>query len=221
MGSDIKQTAGERAIYTMWNYHDGDFWPFQHLEMAMPVTELTAQQFSYFERGSAHTLELRSIYPLKDNRRGAMEKKLVYIVYSCHTGDFGPWARFRHMAGQKNWKMRYLFKRLDQQTTTTAHPQWAMGTHRSAPCLHLDGLVTHLNTLIFFEFPLPIATGMPLCISHLFCFFCNSHKTNYSWLDFNKLFNPLLAVGLNFWAMLVSETAVKAGLLMKKAFALC
>ena len=50
--------------------------------------------------------------------------------------------------------MRYLFKRLDQQTTTTAHPQWAMGTHRSAPCLHLDGLVTHLDTLIFFEFPL-------------------------------------------------------------------
>ena len=102
MGSDIKQTAGERAIYTMWNYHDGDFWPFQHLEMAMPATELTAQQFSYFERGSAHTLELRSIYPLKDSRVGAMEKKLVYIVYSCHTGDFGPWARFRHMAGQKN-----------------------------------------------------------------------------------------------------------------------
>ena len=50
--------------------------------------------------------------------------------------------------------MRYLFKRLDQQTTTTAHPQWAKGTHRSAPCLHLDGLVTHLDTLIFFEFPL-------------------------------------------------------------------
>ena len=52
--------------------------------------------------------------------------------------------------------MRYLFKRLDQQTTTTAHPQWAMGTHRSAPCLHLGGLVTHLDTLIFFEFPLMI-----------------------------------------------------------------
>ena len=50
--------------------------------------------------------------------------------------------------------MRYLFKRLDQQTTTTAHPQWAMGTHRSAPCLHLDGLVTHIDALIFFEFPL-------------------------------------------------------------------
>jgi len=44
MGPDIKQTAGERAIYTMWNYHDGDFWPFQHLEMAMPVTELTAHR---------------------------------------------------------------------------------------------------------------------------------------------------------------------------------
>ena len=102
MGSGIKQTAGERAIYTMWNYHDGDFWPFQHLEMAMPVTELIPQQFSYFERGSAHTLELRSIYPLKDNRRRAVEKELVYIVYSCYTGDFGPWARFRHMAGQKN-----------------------------------------------------------------------------------------------------------------------
>ena len=69
-----------------------DFWPFQHLEMAVPVTELIPQQLGYFERGSAHTLELRSIYPLKDNRRGAMEKKLVYIVYSCHTGDFGPWA---------------------------------------------------------------------------------------------------------------------------------
>ena len=54
--------------------------------------------------------------------------------------------------------MRYLFKRLDQQTTTTAHPQWAMGTHRSAPCLHLGGLVTHLDTLIFFEFPL-LGTG--------------------------------------------------------------
>ena len=66
MGPDIKQTAGERAIYTMWNYHDGGFWPFQHLEMAMPVTELTAQQFSYFESESAHTLILRSIHALKD-----------------------------------------------------------------------------------------------------------------------------------------------------------
>ena len=56
----------------------------------MPVTELTAQQFSYFERGSAHTLELRSIYPLKDNRRRAVEKELVYIVYSCYTGDLAP-----------------------------------------------------------------------------------------------------------------------------------
>ena len=60
--------------------------------------------------------------------------------------------------------MRYLFKWLDQQTTTTAHPQWAMGTHRSAPCLHLDGLVTHLDTLIFFEFPLLkiIKNGSPV-----------------------------------------------------------
>ena len=66
MGSDIKQTAGERAIYTMWNYHDGSFWPFQHLEMAVPVTELTAQQFSYFESESAHTLILRSTHVLKD-----------------------------------------------------------------------------------------------------------------------------------------------------------
>ena len=102
MGSDIKQTAGERAVYTMWNYHDGDFWPFQHLEMAVPVTELTAQQLGYFERGSAHAFELRFINLLKDNRRRAMEKKLVFIVYNCYTGDFGPWACFRHMAGQKN-----------------------------------------------------------------------------------------------------------------------
>ena len=66
MDPGIIQTAGERAIYTMWNYHDGDFWPFQHLEMAVPVTELTAQQHSYFESESAHTLILRSIHVLKD-----------------------------------------------------------------------------------------------------------------------------------------------------------
>ena len=96
------QTAGERAIYITQNYHTGGFWSFQHLEMAVPVTELTPQQLGYFERGSAHTLEFRFIHPLKDNRRRTIEKKLVYIVYSCYTGDFGPWARFRHMAGQKN-----------------------------------------------------------------------------------------------------------------------
>ncbi len=61
--------------------------------MAVPVTELIPQQLGYFERGSAHTLELRSIYPLKDNRRRVVEKELVYIVYSCYTGDFGPWAK--------------------------------------------------------------------------------------------------------------------------------
>ena len=66
MGPDIKQAAGERAIYTMWNYHDGDFWPFQHLEMAVPVTELTAQQHSYFESERAHTSILISIHVLKD-----------------------------------------------------------------------------------------------------------------------------------------------------------
>ena len=55
--------------------------------------------------------------------------------------------------------MRYLFKRLDQQTTTTAHPQWAMGTHRSAPCPHLDGLVTDMDTLLFYEFPLVLGTA--------------------------------------------------------------
>ena len=124
--------------------------------MAVPVTELTPQQLDYFERGSAHTLEFRFINPLKDNRRRAIEKKLVYIVYSCcYTGDFGPWARFRHMAGQKNWKMRYLFKRLDQQTTTTAHPQWAMGTHRSALSLQLGRVVADLDTPFSFKFPLP------------------------------------------------------------------
>ena len=54
----------------------------------MPVTELTAQQLGYFESESAHTLEFRFIHPLKDNRRRETEKKLVYIVYSCYTGDF-------------------------------------------------------------------------------------------------------------------------------------
>ena len=149
----------KKPFWFSWSAMFDDFWPFQHLEMAVPVTELIPQQLGYFERGSAHTLELRSIYPLKDNRRRAVEKELVYIVYSCYTGDFGPWARFRHMAGQKNWKMRYLFKRLDQQTTTTAHPQWAMGTHRSAPCPHLDGLVTDMDALFFYEFPLEKRKG--------------------------------------------------------------
>ena len=92
----------KKPFWFSWSAMFDDFWPFQHLEMAVPVTELVPQQLGYFERGSAHTLELRSIYPLKDNRRRAVEKELVYIVYSCYTGDFGPWARFRHMAGQKN-----------------------------------------------------------------------------------------------------------------------
>ena len=42
------------------------FVPFQHLEMAVPVTELTAQQHSYFESERAHTSILRSIHVLKD-----------------------------------------------------------------------------------------------------------------------------------------------------------
>ena len=46
----------------------------QHLEMAMPVTELTAQQLGYFERESAHTLEFRFIHPLKDNRKERLKK---------------------------------------------------------------------------------------------------------------------------------------------------
>ena len=54
----------------------------------MPVTELTAQQLGYFERESAHTLAFSFIYPLKDNRRRAIEKKLVSAY--CQTGDFGP-----------------------------------------------------------------------------------------------------------------------------------
>ena len=37
-----------------------------YLEMAMPVTEPTAQQHSYFESESAYTLILRSIHVLKD-----------------------------------------------------------------------------------------------------------------------------------------------------------
>ena len=60
------QTAGERAIYITQNYHTGGFWSFQHLEMAVPVTELTPQQLGYFESESTHTLILRSIHVLKD-----------------------------------------------------------------------------------------------------------------------------------------------------------
>ena len=74
--------------------------------MAMPVTELTAQQLGYFERESAHTLEIRLIHPLKGNRRRAIEKKVVCIVYSCYTGDFGPWERFRHIADGRPKKLK-------------------------------------------------------------------------------------------------------------------
>ena len=74
----------------MWNYHDGDFWPFQHLEMAVPVTELTAQQFSYFESESAHTLILSSMHVLEDQVKAASEKKWVYIVCGGRAGDFRP-----------------------------------------------------------------------------------------------------------------------------------
>ena len=85
------------SVLSMIVYHFllDDLWCIKP-SLAMPVTGLTAQQFSfgYFERGSAHTLELWFIHPLKDNRRRAMEKKLVYIVYSCYTGDFGPWGGY-------------------------------------------------------------------------------------------------------------------------------
>ena len=60
-----------------------DFWPFQHLEMAVPVTELIPQQLGYFERGSAHTFDLRSISicPLKDIeelKKGESERCKLY-----------------------------------------------------------------------------------------------------------------------------------------------
>ena len=58
--------------------------------MAMPVTELTAQQFSYFESESAHTLRLRSICVLKDYMRAASEKKLINIATVAVLTIFGP-----------------------------------------------------------------------------------------------------------------------------------
>ena len=60
--------------------------------------------------------------------------------------------------------MRYLFKRLDQQTTTTAHPQWAMGTHRSALSLQLGRVVADLDTPFSFKFPLTRETSRQLCL---------------------------------------------------------
>ena len=58
--------------------------------MAMPVTELTAQQFRYFEYESAHTLILRSIHVLKGYLKAASEKKWIYIAYGGRAGDFRP-----------------------------------------------------------------------------------------------------------------------------------
>ena len=79
-----EKTAEKRLIYISEKQHTGDFLPFQHRtwEMAVPVTatELTPQQLGYLERESAHTSELWSINPLKDNRRRVMEKKLLYSL---------------------------------------------------------------------------------------------------------------------------------------------
>ena len=60
------------------------------LEMAMPVTEITAQQFSYFEFENAHTVRLRSICVLKDYMRAASEKKLINIAVVAVLTIFGP-----------------------------------------------------------------------------------------------------------------------------------
>ena len=56
----------------------------------MPVTELTAQQPSYFESESAHTLILSSMHVLEDQVKAASEKKWVYIVCGGRAGDFRP-----------------------------------------------------------------------------------------------------------------------------------
>ena len=72
-----------------------------------------------------------------------------HVVVFC--SEFRP--AFCTWPAKKIKKMRYLFQLLDQQTTTTELPQWALRTHRNAPCLHLDGRVADLDTLITFEFP--------------------------------------------------------------------
>ena len=73
-------------------------------------------------------------------------------IRRLETADQPPvWVRRRAAAG--------LDRRLAADLPPAAgQPAAYRGALRSAPCFHLDGLVTHLDTLIFFEFPLPSST---------------------------------------------------------------
>ena len=66
-----------RLIYIIYNYHSGDFWPLLQLQAAMPVTEITPQQPSYFESKSACTRHIDLKYPSQDQMKRTNEKNSI------------------------------------------------------------------------------------------------------------------------------------------------
>ena len=79
-GLSNKRAAAKRATYIIYNYHTGDFWPLLQLQAAVPVTETTPQQPSYFESKSACTWHVVSIYPPKDQMKRIGEKNPISMT---------------------------------------------------------------------------------------------------------------------------------------------
>ena len=75
-----KRTGVKRGIYIIYKYHGGDFWPLLQLQAAMPVTEITPQQPSYFEPKSACTWHAVSIYPPQDQMKRIGEKNSISMT---------------------------------------------------------------------------------------------------------------------------------------------
>ena len=75
-----KRTGVKREIYIIYKYHGGDFWPLLQLQAAMPVTEITPQQPSYFESKSACTWHVVSIYPPQGQVKRIGEKNSISMI---------------------------------------------------------------------------------------------------------------------------------------------
>ena len=75
-----KITAAKRATYIIYNYHTGGLWPLLQPQAAVPATEITPQQPSYFEPKSACTWHVVSIYPPKDQMKRIGEKNSISMI---------------------------------------------------------------------------------------------------------------------------------------------
>ena len=75
-----KRTGVKRVIYIIYDYHSGDFWFLLRLQAAMPVTEITPQQPTYFEPKSACTWHVVPIYPPQDQMKRIGEKNSISMI---------------------------------------------------------------------------------------------------------------------------------------------